>query len=49
MREERWQDNLRAVAKTKGECPNSERLAKFLGGELAEEDAEKSLGTGDQL
>ena len=41
MRDERWQDNLRAVAKTKGECPNAERLAKFLSGELAEEDSEK--------
>ena len=41
MRDDRWQDRLRAVAKTKGECPDTDQLVSFLTGELAAEDSEK--------
>jgi putative zinc finger protein len=37
--DERWHDSLRAVGRTKGECPSTELLAKFLEGDLAGEDS----------
>jgi len=41
VRDDRWQDDLRAVAKTKGECPDTDQLVSFLTGELAAKDSEK--------
>lgn len=44
MSDERWQDSLRAVGRAKGECPSTELLAKFLGGDLAGEDSARITG-----
>jgi len=43
MSDEWLRKNLRAAGKAKGECPGTESLAKFLGGELTAEDSARII------